>query len=331
MNGPKRWALPYVDQPQAFWEWVLETTSMTALIYCPMPDSPIGTGRPPQPQRHLGDFLKNKRIPKSLLLNPITLPAPVEDIAHAVIAALRRLTADFEIEEAVVTNLTLAQRIRDALPGLRLAASTLADLAMPQQAVLADNLFEVITPPPRIMRDASSLARFRNSWAGRVRLIVNESCLAGCPFRTQHFQEMNSNLPHPQSLCNQLLEKKPWLRMTGAWILPQHLHLFDGLYDELKLAGRVTLQDPEKYRRVLGAYVNRTPLLPDEIGGGPASPLLPIHVDESFYAYTLHCNKECAQCNCCRDYYAAGVSDKPSSHTGRKQEHGRAETIRSSQ
>lgn len=75
-------------------------------------------------------------------------------------------------------------------------------------------------------------------------------------------------MDQPQSLCDETLEKQPWLRFTGAWVLPQHLHFYDGLYDDLKLAGRVTLKNPADYRRVLDAYVHKKPLTPDKIGGG---------------------------------------------------------------
>jgi hypothetical protein len=136
--------------------------------------------------------------------------------------------------------------------------------------------------------------------------MVNEGCLPGCVYRTQHFFEMNSADPMPESLCAGLLEREPWLALTGAWVLPQHLDLFDGLYDELKLDGRVTLQDSGHYLRVLSAYVNRTPLDLAEIGGGPATaPGVP-PISREFYAHTLTCAKTCASCDVCRAYLTSG-------------------------
>ena len=66
--------------------------------------------------------------------------------------------------------------------------------------------------------------------------------------------------------------------LTGARALPQHLHLYGGLYDELKLAGPVTLRSEEGCRRVLEAYLYRKRLTADRIGGGPASVLDPIEI-----------------------------------------------------
>ena len=53
---------------------------------------------------------------------------------------------------------------------------------------------------------------------------------------------------------------------------------FDGLYDSLKLAGRVTLRDRAKYLTVLSAYIQRQPILSRDIGGGPASLLEAVDV-----------------------------------------------------
>lgn len=78
---------------------------------------------------------------------------------------------------------------------------------------------------------------------------------------------------------------------------------YDGIYDELKLAGRVTLRDPKKYLTVLDAYIQRKPLPPNEIGGGPASMLEPIDIIEEFFAQTLHCGHQCQTCTICQKYY----------------------------
>jgi hypothetical protein len=153
------------------------------------------------------------------------------------------------------------------------------------------------------MRDLDALEALRAAFPGRIRLIVNEACLPGCPYRVQHFHEMGAGFARPESLCGELLAREPWMRLTGAWVLPQHLHLFDAVADEWKLAGRVTLRDAPTYRKVLGAYIHRWPLAPHEIGGGPASPLEPIEIDESFYARTLRCGHRCHECGECRERY----------------------------
>ena len=305
----RRWVVPYVDQPLAFWERIeSEFGPHIREVYFPLPPEVAGSGRPPQPRAQLESFLKRSRLPRAVLVNPITLPRPVEETAPAIVEALKRLIGEFGIASATVANLLLAARIRDALPALPLAASVLMDIAQPNQALMLKGICDTLVPGSRVMRDLAALESLRAAFAGRIRLIVNEACLPGCPYRVQHFHEMGLGLARPGSLCAELLEREPWMRLTGAWVLPQHLHLLDGLADEWKLAGRVTLRDAPTYRRVLSAYVQGRALAPHEIGGGPASPLEPVEIDEEFYARTLRCGRRCHECTVCREYYDEGRS-----------------------
>jgi hypothetical protein len=95
-------------------------------------------------------------------------------------------------------------------------------------------------------------------------------------------------------------------------VLPQFLHFYGGLYDELKLDGRVTLRKPEAYLHVLGHYVGRLPLRAHEIGGGPSSVLEPIEMSGELFEYTLTCGRRCHQCTRCPDFYQAAL-DAPKS------------------
>jgi hypothetical protein len=233
------------------------------------------------------------------------LPRPVDEIAPAVIEALRRLQGESGVSSATVSNFLLAARIREKLPDLCLTASVLMDISKPNEALLLKGVCDALVPASRIMRDLPALQAVRAAFAGRIRLIVNEGCLPGCPYRVQHFYEMAAGIARPESLCQELLDREPWLRLTGAWVLPQHLYLLEDVVDDWKLAGRVTLQDPVKYRKVLGAYIHPRSLEADEIGGGPASPLDAVEIPESFYRQTLRCGHACHTCTACRDLWAA--------------------------
>jgi len=319
MDGPTvpQWVLPYVDQPIAFWEKIhAEFGKHIREIYFPLPGGILGSGRPPQPDTHLGDFLRHSPLRRSVLLNPIILPQPVDEIAPAIIEALQRLIGEFGISSAAVSNLMLGVRIRESLPEFPLTASTLMDIALPNQALMLKGICDTLVPSSRIMRDLRALRALRGAFPGTIRLIANEGCIPGCPHRTQHFYEMAADPADPQSLCNDLLEEIPWMRLTGSWVLPQHLHLFRGVCDEWKLSGRVTLRDAATYLRVAGAYIHRRPLAPHQIGGGPASILEPIEITEEFYNRTLHCRRNCHQCGVCREYEAAMRLEYPIQWTG---------------
>lgn len=313
MREETRWALPYVDQPLSFWRDLAgDHGSAIAEVYFPLPEALIPSGRPAQPRERLKTFLQYAPLPKGVLINPVVLPTPAATIAPALIETLYRLVDEYGISSATVTNLELAWRIRDALPELSLCASVLMDIAFPQQAMLLRGVCETLVPASRIMRNRPALKALQGAFDGRIRLMVNEACIPDCTFRTQHFYEMASSCDQPASLCEELLTRDPWRRLTGAWVLPQHLHLFDGLYDELKLAGRVTLGRAARYRRVFEAYRARQVLGTDDIGGGPASANDGIEISEDFYQQTLECARRCDQCDLCATYWQTHHKGKPS-------------------
>lgn len=298
------WVIPYVDQDLDFWEEIRDRFGgQIKEVYFPMPGRQFASGRNPQPEQFLDKFLRHAPLAKSVVVNPIVLPQPVEVIAPQILAALQRLRDDFDVQGVTVTNLTLARIVKESLPGFYVTASVLMGIASPLQILLVRDYVDAIGPDTRLVRDLTGLRRLRSAFPGEIRLLVNEACIPGCPFRTQHFYEMGYGDAFPESLCQQMLEAHPWLRLTGAWLLPRHLALYDGLYDSLKLAGRVTLRDPSRYLRVLEAYVHRTSILPRDIGGGPASPLDAIDVSDEWFEFVLHCDKRCDTCSFCREHY----------------------------
>ena len=307
-----RWSIPYIDQPPDFWrELRQEHGDLLQEVYFPLPDQRVGSGRPARPARHLEAFLRQRPLPPAVLVNPITLPGPVEEVAEPLVQRLERMEAEYGLSGVTVSNVQLGALIRQRLPGLRLTASVLMDICSPVQALMLEDTFQGLVPASRVMRNLPALRRLRQAFPGRLRLLVNEACLPGCPCRVQHFQEMASSARHPRSLCDGMLARSPWLRLTGSWVLPQHLHLFDQIADELKLAGRATMADPAVYRRILRAYVRGQPLTPDAIGGGPASVLEPMQISGEFYEQTLTCGQRCHTCSTCREYHAAhGVGAK---------------------
>jgi hypothetical protein len=311
--GPRRlWVVPYIDQPLEFWQRLrADFGSDIRAVYLPLSQEGLGSGRPPQPSNHVAEFLKGGLFPANILVNPVILREPVERLAPRIVDALKRWYDEFGIMGVTVSNLLLALRIREAFPGLEIVASTLMDISTPAQSLMIDGVCDVLVPATRVVRSLPALRTLRRAFRGRIRLIVNEACLPGCPHRAQHFYEMAAGLDQPASLCQETLNRIPWLRLTGAWVLPQHLHLYDGLSDEFKLAGRVTLRDPARYRHVLGAYVHRSCLQPHEIGGGPASVLRPMNISEQFFRRLLDCPQNCTECNSCRaEYERDGEADQ---------------------
>lgn len=301
----KTWVIPYIDQPSTFWQQIHDSYGeQIHSVYFPMPGKVVASGRGALADRYIEDFLRHSPLKKTVLINPVILNRPVEDFAPTILDALRRLREEFGVYHATISNLSLARQVKKALPDIKLSASTLMGISTPAQILMAREWIDTLIPDTRILRDLAALRKLRASFPGEIRLIVNEGCLPGCLYRTQHFYEMAYSEFFPQSLCRPVLVAHPWMRLTTGWILPQHLHHYSGLFDNLKLSGRVTLQDPNKYLRVLRAYIQSEKLLPNEIGAGPASVLDPIDISDSFFEHMLTCDKECAICTDCRDYYA---------------------------
>lgn len=304
------WIIPYVDQDLWFWEEIADRFgARISEVYFPMPGDVISSGRSRQPDRFLDTFLRHAPLPKSVLLNPIVLPGAVEEIAPQALGALKQLSGDFGVTSATVANLDLARRIKGELPHLGVTASVLMGIDRPAQVLMVEDHVDALTPNNTLLRDLEGLRRLRSAFRGELRLIVNEACIPGCPYRTQHFYEMGYGNPYPCSLCERMLDEAPWLRLTGAWVLPRHLAYYDDLCDSYKLAGRVTLRDPNRYLTVLEAYVRRQEILPRDIGGGPASVLKPIDMPDELFETILHCDKGCNACSICRDYYSQAVSE----------------------
>lgn len=305
-----RWVLPYVDLEPSFWKRLVDRFGPSIEeVYFPMPDGVFASGRGRQPNRHLEAFLERAPLPKAVLLNPVVLPEPVEQLGSRALTALRRLRDAYDVTRVTVADLGLARLIRERWPDFKITASVLMGLSRPAQVLMVGDVVDAITVDNVLVRDLAGLRRFREAFSGELRLIVNEACLPGCPHRSQHFYEMAYGGDHPKSLCEPILRDHPWLRLTGAWILPRHLDHYDGLYDTLKLAGRVTLRDPERYLRVLTAYVDREDILPADIGGGPASPLGRIDMPDALFEFILHCDKDCHACTVCRTYYEQQILD----------------------
>jgi len=272
-------------------------------VYLPLPGRDIPSGRPEQPSRFVMDFLQNSPFPVSFLINPIVFNKPLEDLSGVITDKLKEMCDQYNVRSVTLSNLMLAQYIKNKIPELKLHASVLMDIFTPAQIVYINEVFDVLVPSSRIIRDLKALRALKHSFNGEVKLIVNEGCLPHCVLRNQHFYEMGCKTPFPKSLCKNILKEKPWLGLTGSWILPQHLPLYEDVFDKLKLSGRVTLQNPGYYNEVLKSYIFRKPRRPHKIGTGPVCSNLNFHIDDEFFKTLLNCDKVCHRCFVCEDYY----------------------------
>jgi hypothetical protein len=297
----KPWAIPYIDQPVEFWE-ALHAGFGEAIseVYFPLDLSSDGSGRSLERFVHLRELLDSGTVPMAAVVKPPVLPEPVERIGVRVVDELVSLYEHYGIIAVTLSDLRLAEMARKRLPTLRFSASCSPDMVEPGQVQALGDLFDVLVPSTRLIRRPDHLLAIRAAFPGQIRLLVNEGCLASCLDPKQYSCEMTHDKATPQSLCSSRLRRKPWLRLTGAWVLPQHVDIIDSLGDEFALAGQMALDEPEQYRRVLHAYISRTALWPHEIGGGPASILSRVPVPLATFTWMLQCDHVCGHCSICR-------------------------------
>ena len=200
--GP--WSVPYIDQPPLFWENLIVKYGETIKnIYFPFSNDVIGSGRPLQPSKYLYEFLELPGFRHNLLINPITLPQKEDIISPKIIAQIESLHKKYEIHEITLAHFNLAKIIKHHFPDISLTASTLMDIFSPLQISMLDGVFDVLVPSSKIIRNIDALHKIRKAFNGRIRLLVNESCIPHCVSRVQHFHEMSHpSFENPCSIPN---------------------------------------------------------------------------------------------------------------------------------
>lgn len=301
-TAAKPWAIPYFDQPLEFWKTLqAEFAEKIREVYFPLDWSRAGAGGDlSQPWAHLRELLDIGTVPLAAVVESPMGPQFVPQIGARIVDQLVSLYEHYGIVAVTLSDLRLAEMARPRLPALRFTASSLMDIAEPEQVPALQGLFDVLLPAPRLLRCPDRLSAVRAAFPGRIRLVVNEGSPGPCRDSREDATEAVPQRAEVPSLCSDPLEQEPWRSLTEAWILPQHLDLVDSLGDEFALAGRMAFAAPEEYRRILHAYVSRTALWPHEIGGGLAWPLPRVPVARAIFTRMLHCDQDCGWCSICR-------------------------------
>jgi hypothetical protein len=298
------WSLPYIDQPVDFWRRIKDRFGPAVeSVYFPMPGHIIGSGRPQLPSRHLQAFLESGVMERTLLLNPSVLVHPLRQIQRKLLQSLKELHESIGLTEIIVTNVKLAQLLRPAFPDVEIVASVLMDVGSPAQILYLGNSFDALVPSGRVMRDMRALRALKKAFPGRIRFMVNETCLPECVMRNQHTYEtaVSQNFSR---YCNEVIRARPWMALLVNMVLPEHLHLYDEIADGYKLVGRNSLRNPQDYMHVLTAYVERTPIPWDKLEDySPTSTFDDLEITEEFFKRTLFCSRNCTECEYCREYY----------------------------
>ena len=171
-------------------------------------------------------------------------------------------------------------------------------------------------------RDLARLAELK-AWAEsagkRLYVLANSGCLAFCAGQVchdnmvAHEQEIDEtdNIPDwtPHVCWNYFRQRANWPAvLAGAWVRPEDLHHYDGLFETVKLATRMHARP----RMVIDAYARRRfrgNLL--DLFEPSFSPLFAPYVldNERFpaewFGRTTSCDGRCQCCDYCRDVLRA--------------------------
>ena len=178
---------------------------------------------------------------------------------------------------------------------------------------------------PMMLRRISNLLKKRGI---RRKLLVNEGCLLGCPFKNFHDQLIGQTHYYDYSgfadytvgllkrspdvevlipglvetyACGDIYQKEPWRLFASPIIRPEDLGFYDEYADSYKIAGRTgsteaIIERIEAY--ATGSFDGSLPMLVDSMWLSKPIPNKGLDLN-----FTLSCNKICSECNACRNYY----------------------------
>ena len=158
----------------------------------------------------------------------------------------------------------------------------------------------VFNPPREILRTPAKLKEMHDA-GFKIKAIVNESCLFGCPQQINHCMGKASG----KEICRQCNLGNIVNFLKGNWVLPRWLDKLDDFVDIYKISGR--LYPIDFLDRVLDVYINRKEV--DDLSSiltagnavimennGIKVPSNMIH-DKLLTCECKECNKTCFMCN----------------------------------
>ena len=291
----KSWSIPYIDQPLDFWETLLmKFRGEICEVYFPLEISSSEAELTTKSFIYLEELLESKIVPMAAIVNSHKGPNQIEQKKEKIIDQLLKLGESYRLKTVTLSDLRLAEMIRKQIPNLHLVAHYLSNIIDQAYIKMLGDLFDILIPPIHFIGFPDRLCSIRDVFPGRILLIVNE-------FDPNNSNMYSKNLIDGES-CSQFIwsEQNQFMCRPGTFILPQHIDHFEPFVDEFKLSDKFILFEPEKYMKILNAYVSRTALWPHEIGekNDPslANSLVPLKV----FQYTLNCNHVCDHCSVCK-------------------------------
>ena len=163
----------------------------------------------------------------------------------------------YSVEGVILSDYRLALVLRQLLPNLEIQTSCNGyQWDLTQMAIWRDNIgVKLFNPPREILRLPSKLKEMHNA-GFRLKCIVNEGCLIGCPNSLNH-QMCVALRCYNGSYC---VQRGVADIFRSNWILPRWQKYYDEYVDVYKISGRA---EPVEYIfYALDAYINEVNTIP---------------------------------------------------------------------
>jgi tetratricopeptide (TPR) repeat protein len=186
--------------------------------------------------------LNDNKIKPYLLLNATNFdPEIVKNYERSRLRRYLKTLADEGLQNLVIFNLPLGQKIKKDIPEMKFEVSITAGVDNAAKAQYwAENLdIEGICVHQRINKRPDILKKIKERTGKRLAAIVNRSCIINCPNEVSH-QNFTTYPGHSVTYfnCNALLFENPWDAFHQGKIVPANLKNIKGILDIAKLEGR---------------------------------------------------------------------------------------------
>lgn len=241
------------------------------------------------------------------------------DHVERVCSFVRTMHEEHGVEAVTLANPFHIERVREACPEIEVAASVLGGIDCVMRAqTFADAGATVCTPATSINRDLKLLAAIHQRTGLEIKLMVNEGCLATCPYRPFHMNLISHRSKEGSAegkdfsfACGDILAKDPAELFRSNWVRPEELDRYAraGAATFFKVVGRDML--PSKVLRCSAAYLDQSydgnllDLLCSSVGFYGVE--FSAYIDNkaldgtSYFRRLSTCNRRCYDCTYCDD------------------------------
>ncbi len=195
---------------------------------------------------------------------------------------------------------------------LEVTLSTICEVTDVRDAIYYEELgVDVIVPSSKINYNIKTLKEIKKGLKkAKIKLMVNEYCLGGCPLRKFHWNHLALNKDNTDSdysdICFNSYMKDKYKVLTNTVVRPEDIPKYNGIIDSIKLIGRTSSIKSEFLENTIAAYSNQKfdgNFI--ELSSLGLSRLINIpnkNLDDLFEA-RKNCNFVCHICNKCKDIF----------------------------